>query len=224
MTGEPYLPTPTVEVYLDAVDWLLGVVDREEVGDAWRRPSALAHYSVGGVAAHAVQGGVVRLLQVLLDPEPSTTHTVTVPEFFGPNRVDDPEEDDPLFVILRAQGEGVARQGRTALSEMGRSARTQLATLLPVAPANRAIPVVRIPGGSVPLESYLRTRLLELVVHGDDLTASVDGWRAPGPPASAVEVCLELCVELARARLGDLAAVRAFTRVERAAPATLRVL
>jgi len=37
-------------------------------------------------------------------------------------------------------------------------------------------------------------------------------------------VCLLVCVELARARVGDIAALRAFTRSERAAPDALRVL
>jgi hypothetical protein len=224
MTSESRLTSDEVAVYLAAVDWLVDLVDRPEVVAAWGQDSAVARYSVGGLAAHAVQGGVVRVTQVLHDPEPSDAHTVTVPDFFGPNRVADPDVDDPLFVALRARAEDVAGQGPKALWEAGRSARAELSTLLPVTPANRAMPVVRIRGGSVPLRSYLRTRLLEVVVHGDDLVASVRGLGTPDPPAAAVEACLALCVELARARIGDLAALRAFTRSERTAPDALRVL
>jgi hypothetical protein len=224
MTSDSLLAAQEVEAYLEAVDWLIALVDHEAVAHAWGQASAVARCSVGGVAAHAIDGGVVRMVQVLRDPEPSDARSVAVLDLFGPNRVADPNEDDLLFVILRAGAEDVAGQGQRALLEMGRTARTVLSTLLRVTPSHRAIPVVRIPGGAVPLQSYLRTRLLEVVVHGDDLVSRVTGLGAPYPPSAAVEVCLELCVELARAQLGDLAALRAFTRAGRAAPDALRVL
>jgi hypothetical protein len=83
---------------------------------------------------------------------------------------------------------------------------------------------VRIAGGVVSLRDYIRTRVLEVVVHGDDLVASVKGCDTPDPPPAAVEVCLELCLDLARAQLGDRTALRAFTRAERADPDALRIL
>jgi hypothetical protein len=46
----------------------------------------------------------------------------------------------------------------------------------------------------------------------------------PDPPTAAVAVSLDVCLELARSRVGDLAAVRAFARTERALPEALRVL
>jgi hypothetical protein len=151
-------------------------------------------------------------------------HLVTLADFCGPNRVAQPDDDDPLFAVLRAGAEEVALEGQAALLERCRSARSTLAVRLPTIPANRAVPVVRIAGGVVSLRDYLRTRVLEVVVHGDDLVASVKGCDAPDPPPAAVEVCLELCLELARAQLGDLAALRAFTRAERADPDALRIL
>ena len=122
--------------------------------------------------------------------------------------------------MLRAGAEEVALEGQPALLESCRSARSTLAVRLPTIPANRAVSVVRIAGGVVSLRDYLRTRVLEVVVHGDDLVASVKGCDAPDPPPAAVEVCLEL----ARAQLGDRAALRAFTRAERADPDALRIL
>jgi hypothetical protein len=222
--NEPVLGSHEIGAYLDAADWLIEVMGGLELAQAWGQPSAVSRYSIGGMAAHAVQGGVVRLIQVLNDPEPADGRPVTLADFFGPNRMARPDDDDPLFAVLRAGAEEVALQGQPALLESCRSARSTLAVLLPTIPANRAVSVVRIAGGVVSLRDYLRTRVLEVVVHGDDLVASVSACDALDPPPAAVEVCLELCLELARAQLGDLAALRAFTRAERTDPDALRIL
>jgi len=213
-----------VGVYLDAVDWLIDLVAREEIAESWEAPSALARYSVGGVAVHAVLGGVVRLCEALVGPEPSEGRRVKLTEYFALNRIDDPKGDDPLFVALRSGAEEIARQGHASLCEMARGARVEVAHLLTGAPADRAIGIMRIPDATTTLDEYVRTRILEVVVHGDDLVASVAGAQMPDPPAAALEECLGVCVELVRARLGDRGALRAFTRSERADPGALRVL
>jgi hypothetical protein len=201
----------------------MAVLGRDEVAAVWERPSALARYSTGGVAAHAVHG-VRRLVQLLGDPEPPAEHPLALADYFGPNRITAPSDDDPLFVALREGAESAARHGPAALLASATTARDELARLLPVTPWRRAIPVVRVPGGTTTLSDYLRTRVLEVVVHGDDVLASVPGLIGPDPPVAAVEVCLGVCLELARRRLGDLGALRAFTRAERAEPGALRVL
>jgi hypothetical protein len=66
----------------------------------------------------------------------------------------------------------------------------------------------------VRFSDWLPTRVMELVVHGDDLAASV-GIDAP-PPSEAAAVTIDLMVALARAVHGDLAVVRALARRERA--------
>jgi hypothetical protein len=213
-----------VATYFGAVEWLLDVLGRDEVARAWLEPSALTRYSTGGIAAHAVQGGILRLEQLLLEPEPTGTRRVDIPEFFGPNRMASVDDDDPLFVLLRAGAEDGAGAGPAALLETARQSVTALEELLPATPADRAIPLVRVPDGQVPLSEYLRTRVLEVVVHGDDVVASIDGWHPPDPPEVAVDVCLTMCLQLARARAGGVGALRAFTRAERAVSDALRVL
>lgn len=82
--------------------------------------------------------------------------------------------------------------------------------------------MVNVRGGFTTLDRYLRTRVVELAVHGDDLAASV-GLAFDVPPAVA-DIVFGVCLELARARAGDLQVLRAFVRRERAAPGVLRVL
>jgi hypothetical protein len=104
------------------------------------------------------------------------------------------------------------------------AARDHLVGLLDEASATRAVAVIRVGGAQIALRDYLRTRVLELVVHGDDLVCSVPNLVVPAPPAGSLEVSLHVCLELAQDRVGGLAALRSFTRSERALPGALRVL
>lgn len=212
-----------VDTYLGAVDWLRSILVRAEVETSWGQPSALAHYTVGGVAAHAVHG-VVWLEQVLKDAEPHGLRRVAVGEFFGLNRVEGAAGNDPFAESLRSAAEAFAQTGPILVTAACTAARDELVSLLSSASPTRAIPVIRVAGGQVPLCEYLRTRVLEVVVHGDDVASSVAGLHVPDPPTAAAAVSLEVCLELARSRVGDLASLRAFARAERALPDALRVL
>jgi Mycothiol maleylpyruvate isomerase N-terminal domain len=217
----PALSHEVVECYVGAVDWLRGIVSRSEVVESWGRPSAVERYTVGGVAAHAVHG-VLWLEQVLKDAEPLGLRKVKVPEYFGLNRVDS-DNDDPFSASLRSAAEKFAETGAHIVAAALTVSRDELVTLLTAAPAERAVPVIRVPGAYAPLSEYLPTRMVEAIVHGDDVASSVPGLQVPEPPPHAVTACLEVCVEMARARVGDLESLRAFTRAERATPDALRV-
>jgi hypothetical protein len=211
-----------VDAYLGGVDWLRAILGSSEVAEAWEEPSALAQYSVGGLAAHAVQG-VVWLEQLLKSAEPIGLEPISVGEFFGRNRVEG-DIVDPFAESLRRAAENFAVTGVEVVIAACARSRDELVTLLEEEPADRPVPVIRAPGSEVPLSEYVRTRVLEVVVHGDDLVSSTPGLTVPGPPAVAMEVSLGVCLEMARVRLGDLEVLRAFTRVERALPEALRVL
>ncbi|HEX4163732.1 MAG TPA: maleylpyruvate isomerase N-terminal domain-containing protein [Acidimicrobiales bacterium] len=219
---QPSLPREEVDVYVGAVDWLRGILARAEVVESWNQPSAVARYSVGGVAAHAVHG-VLWLEQVLKDAEPTGLRMVKVPEYMGLNRVDG-EDDDPFGASLRSAAEAFAATGAHIVAAALTVSRDELVTLLDAAPASRPVPVIRVAGAYAPLSEYLPTRILEAIVHGDDVVSSVPGLQVPDPPPGAVSAALEVCLELARARVGDLESLRAFTRAERAIPDALRVL
>jgi hypothetical protein len=92
------LPPELVALYVEAVDWLESVLALPEVEDNWDEESALVEYAVGGLCVHAVEGGVGRLEDLLARPEPPGAHLVGVTEFYGPNRVEDPEEPDVRYV------------------------------------------------------------------------------------------------------------------------------
>jgi hypothetical protein len=176
------------------------------------------------LAAHALLGGVLRLKQLLDEPEPAERRRVGVVEAFAPNRMAGPEDDDPLFAEVRSRSEQLAGRGPQGLLDTCAEAYASLQEALPQSRADRAVSLLRVPDGQMSLRDCLRTRVLELVVHGDDLVASVPNWAPAPPPDAAVKVCLDVCLELATARVGGMGALRSFTRAERAEFDALRVL
>lgn len=175
------------------------------------------------MAAHAVQG-VLWLEQLLLEAEPIGLKRVALGEFFGPNRVEVSGGDDPVATYLMSAAEAFAQEGPADVASACTVSRDRLAGLLREVSAQRPVPVLRLTGSQVPLHVYLRTRVLEAVVHGDDVASSVPRLRVPDPPAASLQVCLDVCLELARLRVGGLNVLRGFTRTERGLPDALRVL
>jgi hypothetical protein len=67
----------------------------------------------------------------------------------------------------------------------------------------------------LPLRDCLTTRLLELLVHADDLALSL-GVPTPDFDDEAADLVVTLLARFARRRHGTPAMLRAFTRAERA--------
>ena len=65
------------------------------------------------------------------------------------------------------------------------------------------------------IDEYLRTRLVELVVHHADLAVTVE---VPEMPAAARSEALAVLVQLARRKHGDRALVESLSRNERGIP------
>src|SRR5947209_7598013 len=114
VTGERLWPQD-VDAYLGAVDWLRSVLERSEVAEVWGEPAAVAEYTVGGIAAHAIHS-VLWLEQLLRDAEPTGLRKVGIPEFFGTNRVENPPDADPFSPSLRAAPEPFALKGPPVVS------------------------------------------------------------------------------------------------------------
>ncbi|MES2092386.1 MAG: hypothetical protein V4531_01065 [Actinomycetota bacterium] len=82
--------------------------------------------------------------------------------------------------------------------------------------------VAHRPGEELLLDEYLRTRLVELAVHTEDLALSI-GVEVTSP-APAVSMAVDILVAAARERHSDQEVLRALTRRERDTVDALRVL
>ncbi len=67
----------------------------------------------------------------------------------------------------------------------------------------------------LPLDDFLTTRLLEIVVHVDDLAIST-AVEPPQLPAQVTQPVIDLLAQLATVRHGPTAVIRTFSRTERA--------
>lgn len=126
--------------------------------------------------------------------------------------------DHESNIGIRKSGESVSAEGAAAL---GQRAGELLDEQLRGLPAQAADRVIFLPpsGWSLSLDDFLLTRVMEIVVHSDDLAASV-GTSTPTLPAFVIDPVVDLLARLAVHRHGATAVIRTLSRAERA-PATI---
>lgn len=205
-------------VFLGCVAVAADLLARPEVAERWGEPSVLAGFAVSGLAGHLLRSAVV--VDQYLDQAEPAGPAIGAAEYFVASDLS-ADIDDELNRSIRSRGEEMARGGPADLAaEAGRAPR-RLATRLDATSAGRQVAVA---GGLVlTVEEYLRTRIVELVVHTDDLAASV-GVASPPPDPTAAGVAIEVLVGMARLRHGDLAVLHALARRERDDADALRAL
>lgn len=201
----------TFTAFISAYDLLDALVASRRLDERWDDESVLAGFSVKGLAGHLVRVGWAVLdysrvevaHEVVGDgPIPAEAYYTTVLRRMG--------ADEHREVIVR--GEEVAGRDAAALRQSYDEARRRLAVFLAEADPNRLVMVF---GGLVMrLEGYLQTRIVETLVHLDDLALSL-GVDRPEPPRAAYDIAMDHLVRVARLTHGDAAVLTALSRRER---------
>jgi hypothetical protein len=124
----------------------------------------------------------------------------------------DPVDSD-FHRAVRTRSEEAAAGGPAALAREVREARERLAQRLSGAVLDQPVQVLQ--GVVVTVREYLRTRLVELVIHFDDLAVSVGEERRRDIPESTYEAVAVLLAQVAVRRQGGLNVVRGLARRER---------
>lgn len=207
---------PLREAYLQAARSAAALLGDPAVAAAWERPSALAGFTVSGLAGH-LASQVVAMPRVLAEPAPDGP-PVALLDHYTKVRWIGADLDADINVQIRDGGEQAASIGAPALAAQTAEAAGELASLLAAAPDDR---LVSPPAGpwALRLDDFLVTRMMEIAVHSDDLAYSV-GVPAPDLPDAVLEPVLALLSGLAVRRHGQAAVLRALSRAERA-PATV---
>jgi hypothetical protein len=211
--------TPLREAYLRAGESAVKLIADPVVEATWRSESALPRLSVGGLAAH-LAGQVVFVARTLDNPVPPAEHVGLLDHYARVQWIGADLEAE-VNVQIRAGGENEAATGAQAVAQRAAESLRELRERLPAEPVDR---LVRPPAGpwGLSLDDFLVTRMMEIVVHSDDLAFSV-GLATPELPPSVVEPVLALMTGLAVRRHGATALVRALSRAERA-PATIAAI
>jgi uncharacterized protein (TIGR03083 family) len=212
----------TVSSFVAAAEWFLGIADRDEVAEGWSSPSAVSGFTVGGLVGH-VAAAVAWIAPLLAAPAPDDARTIGLGEyclpFAAPSAADLAGE---VYTAVRAQGERGAQRGAVETVVRLRTRVDQLREQLSGADRDRLLDLRPTLPCAIRLDDFLKTRVLELVVHGDDLAATLGLTLAP--PEDAAAVTLETLIAAARSKHGDVEVIRAFARAERCTVGVVPIL
>ena len=198
--------------FLAAVDSIAELLARPEVADRWEQPSALAEWSVGGLAAHLADQGPLAV--ALIGAEESDDEPISLDEHYRRAAWVGAAIDDEVSGDIRVGGERGAGVGRDALLAQVREAREELPGLLAASSPDRRV-LVPWQGWTLRRDDFLTIRMMEAAVHSDDLAVSV-GVPAPELPESVLAPVLALLTRLAVRVHGQSAILSALSRAERA--------
>ncbi len=188
----------------------LDLIRADEVRDRWLLPSVLPKMSTGALACHLGRQ-VVRAAELL----PAATDLPTLESadahyhraaWVTSTSPDDPPND-------RSTDDAEAALGAAALGDRSTAALETVRRLLAEGAARDVVPIPW-QGWSLRRDDFLLTRMLEIVVHSDDLALS-SGVRTPEFPAEVFAPVRDLLVRLAVRRHGQPAVIGALTRSER---------
>lgn len=205
------------DVFLETADWAIDLISRREVRDAWGQESVLEGFRVDGLTGHLARA--VLLVEGYLENEVPNRQPTTAAQRLA-TLPDTTDVNAEWNVGVRRRGDETASGGPEELLRRTREALERLRHRLREEPDDRTMAT----GGRVLLlDEYLRTRLVELTVHMDDLASSV-GLAVPELPSDAYSIAVDTLVDVAVLRHGYPAVLRALTRRERDAVEALRVL
>lgn len=185
------------------------LIRSDNVRKRWAEPSALEGYSVSGLAGHLARA--VFTVETYLDSS-GTTEPVSPAEYFVSALAD---LDPVTSVEHRAVRERATTDAGASSSELADRMSDTLASLrLRLRSVAQGATVAVFGAKTMTVDDYLATRVVELVVHMDDLAASV-GVAATALPDHVMPQVIDVLSRIAAGRHGDREVMRAFARRER---------
>ncbi|QDW61216.1 maleylpyruvate isomerase N-terminal domain-containing protein [Oerskovia sp. KBS0722] len=161
MTADLAEATAALRTQWDRLERWLGSLD-DTLDDAVDQPSVLAGWTVGELVSHL--GRAMDAL-VAAGPVAPGTNPLTLAEYLGTY----PERAEQIAQVTRTLDEEIATDRLTAVSGYARRAFARLDELAPTET------VVQARRGPITLRDMVVSRLIELVVHADDLERSLPG-------------------------------------------------
>lgn len=198
---------------INAADLISDLIAKPEVAAAWTRESSCAGMSVGGLTRHLVSQPVNVVTLLRADRSAGAgTETIDVLEHYVRASWLREDLDGEANRSIRDTADRQASDGPDAAAALLSNARAELDAALADAPPSTYIPWQ---GWSLATDDFLVTRLMEMVVHADDLAASVD-VASPAFGPTVLDPVFRLLTALAIRRHGQDALVRTLTRPQRA--------
>ena len=193
---------------VEAVEAAAELMSRPSVGAAWDEPSALEGMSVGALAAHLVRAAgatVAYLDRTPVDAEPEGDLLTPVTYFHA-------AVDSPIHEQIKQVSADESAIGHEAMAENCADLAAQLGLRLADEPDDRLVGALG--GRMLTLDDFCRTRLIEVLLHLDDLSVSV-GESRPETDPLGVAIVIDIVESIARHVHGDWEVLYALARSER---------
>ena len=195
---------------VEAVEASAALMRCDQVAARWDEPSALAGMTVGALCAHLVRaaGSVLAYLD-RTDPAARPDGALLTPVTYFHAAIDSPIHERIKDVSAT---EATAGHGEVA----SRCAEVAAALRIRLAEESSDRLVGALGGRMLSLDDFCRTRLIEVLVHLDDLAASV-GLPRPDTSEEGTAIVIDILIGISRMLHGDWAVLHALAREERRA-------
>ncbi len=205
--------------FLESAAGAARLLGSTQLDDHWSEPSVLPEFAISGLAGHLLRG--IRTVETYLDgPDPEGA-PISATEYYDSIGLS-ADISSSLNRDVRTRGEEQASIGSRAMAAEAAALVERLSARLIAEASDRRL---RVLGDLViTLDEYLRTRVVELILHTEDLALSLDLPTAASLTPTTATVAINTLVDLARRRHGDWAVMRALARRERDSVDALRVL
>jgi len=200
-------PGDTVETFLEGVHVVAAALASPAVAEAWDRPSVLEGQRVSGLVGHLARGGVWVVADYLDAGAPEGPVDFTSASDYFATLMGAVSPDD--HQANRERGATIAAVGRVELLRALDQHVDALGPRLRSLEMSHLLAVIN--GKVIRLDDYLATRIVEQVVHLDDLARSIDHDPWPMPPA-AHDLTIAVGIDIARHQAGALPFIRALYR------------
>ena len=200
--------------FLQSATEAASLIGRRDLGDKWHQRSTLADLEIGALAGHLARA-VLTVHWYLDMPEPDPP-TISAGEYFATITA---EHDSEANIAIRERAFEAAKGGWARLYLDVGNALDHLRRRLPDERADHRIPTSN---RGLLLDEYLRTRIVELVIHIGDLCRSLE-IPTPEMP-DATRVAIGVLLDTALIRHGADGVLHALARRELDDVEALRVL
>ena len=200
------------EDFLTTARIALDLLRHPRVARNWDQPSALPEFGVSGLAGHI--GYQALPLPDMIAAPAGEEPVVPLMEHYARANWTELDVDSEFHARIRAGGEKIATEGQQALCDRFEQTLLDLEKTLPGL-ENRPVRMPHWGPWAVSLDDYLVTRLMEFVVHSDDLAVSV-GVETPEFPRHINETVIDLLTRMSLNKHRAIDVVRALSRKERA--------
>ena len=213
--------TMKIDDYLHLAASAVDLLAHPAVAASWQRPSALAEFTVGGLAAHlALQ--VTRVPDVVRAPEPEGSEPpISIDEHYSRSRWVSSGLDSEANRGIRATADDKSAAGASGIAQESAAALAELQLILPGEAPDRPL-FLPWAGWSLRVGDFLHTRGLEILVHSDDLAVSV-GIDTPDIPEETARIVIDTLVTMSLREHGVTPVLRTLSRRERA-PRTIAAI